>query len=209
ANISGSGSGCILWSTNLTDLRVFGSGGQDLYVRAAAADVDSESSHHRIYLTVITVILALFILILALVGCLVWRRKKRSSRSVSGMATSFAERHNDEGTEAKDLDLPLFDLGTVADATGNFSMENKLGEGGFGPVYKGKLEDEQDIAVKRLSKTSVQGFDEFKNEVVLIAKLQHRNLVRLLGCCIEGEERMLIYEYMPNGSLDSFVFGDQ
>ena len=52
------------------------------------------------------------------------------------MATSFAERHNDEGTEAKDLDLPLFDLGTVADATGNFSMENKLGEGGFGPVYK-------------------------------------------------------------------------
>ncbi|XP_065017339.1 receptor-like serine/threonine-protein kinase SD1-8 isoform X1 [Musa acuminata AAA Group] len=207
ANISGSGSGCILWSTNLTDLRVYGNGGQDLYVRAAAADLDSESSHHRIYLIVITVILALFILILALVGCRVWRRKKRSSRTgVSGMATSFAERHNDEGTEAKDLDLPLFDLGTVADATGNFSMENKLGEGGFGPVYKGKLEDEQDIAVKRLSKTSVQGVDEFKNEVVLIAKLQHRNLVRLLGCCIEGEERMLIYEYMPNGSLDSFVF---
>ncbi|CAL9060462.1 unnamed protein product, partial [Musa banksii] len=92
------------------------------------------------------------------------------------------------------------------DATSNFSIESKLGEGGFGPVYKGKLEDEQEIAVKRLSKTSVQGLDEFMNEVVLIAKLQHRNLVRLLGCCIEGEERMLIYEYMPNGSLDSFVF---
>nr|XP_018684746.1 PREDICTED: receptor-like serine/threonine-protein kinase SD1-8 isoform X3 [Musa acuminata subsp. malaccensis] len=88
-------------------------------------------------------------------------------------------------------------------------MENKLGEGGFGPVYKGKLEDEQEIAVKRLSKTSVQGLDEFMNEVVLIAKLQHRNLVRLLGCCIQGKERMLIYEYMPNGSLDSFLFGDK
>ncbi|XP_065046642.1 receptor-like serine/threonine-protein kinase SD1-8 isoform X2 [Musa acuminata AAA Group] len=206
ANISGSGSGCILWSTNLTDLRVFGSGGQDLYVRAAAADLDSESSHHRIHLTVITVIIALFILILALVGCCVWRRKKRSSTSMSGMAISLTERQNDEGTEAKDLDLPLFDLGTVADATSNFSIESKLGEGGFGPVYKGKLEDEQEIAVKRLSKTSVQGLDEFMNEVVLIAKLQHRNLVRLLGCCIQGKERMLIYEYMPNGSLDSFLF---
>ncbi|CAL9104084.1 unnamed protein product [Musa textilis] len=127
---------------------------------------------------------------------------------MSGMATSFTERHNDEGTDAKDLDLPLFDLGALADATGNFSIESKLGEGGFGPVYKGKLEDEQEIAVKRLSKTSVQGIDEFKNEVVLIAKLQHRNLVRLLGCCIQGEERMLIYEYMPNGSLDSFLFDE-
>ncbi|URE20491.1 Serine threonine-protein kinase [Musa troglodytarum] len=168
----------------------------------------SESSHHRIYLTVITVIIALFMLNLALVGFCVWRRKKRSSRSMSGMAISLTERRNDEGTEAKGLDLPLFDLGTVADATGNFSIESKLGEGGFGPVYKGKLEDEQEIAVKRLSKTSVQGVDEFKNEVVLIAKLQHRNLVRLLGCCIEGEERMLIYEYMPNGSLDSFLFDE-
>ncbi|KAJ8470228.1 hypothetical protein OPV22_024571 [Ensete ventricosum] len=206
ANISGtgSGSGCILWSTNLTDLRVYGSGGgQDLYVRAAAADLDSESSHHRIHATAIAVILSVFILILALVGCCVWRRKKRS---MPGMATFFTERHNDEGTEAKDFDLPLFHLGTVADATGNFSVENKLGEGGFGPVYKGKLEDEQEIAVKRLSKTSAQGVDEFKNEVVLIAKLQHRNLVRLLGCCIQGGERMLIYEYMPNGSLDSFLF---
>ncbi|XP_029122692.1 G-type lectin S-receptor-like serine/threonine-protein kinase At4g03230 isoform X2 [Elaeis guineensis] len=104
------------------------------------------------------------------------------------------------------LDSPLFDFNMIIAATNNFSKENKLGEGGFGPVYKGKLPGGQEIAVKRLSKRSGQGLKEFKNEVELISKLQHRNLVRLLGCCIYGDEKLLIYEFMPNKSLDAFLF---
>ncbi|PON53022.1 Serine/threonine protein kinase, partial [Parasponia andersonii] len=108
--------------------------------------------------------------------------------------------------EEEDLELPLFDFTTIATTTNNFSPSNMIGAGGFGPVYKGNLSTGQEIAVKRLSKNSGQGPQEFKNEIQLIAKLQHRNLVTLLGCCIQGEERMLIYEYMPNKSLDHFIF---
>nr|XP_023919580.1 putative receptor-like protein kinase At4g00960 [Quercus suber] len=99
-----------------------------------------------------------------------------------------------------------FDFGTIRAATDNFSDANKLGRGGFGEVYRGKLFNGQEIAVKRLSMNSGQGDLEFKNEVLLVAKLQHRNLVRLLGFCLEGSERLLIYEFVPNTSLDHYIF---
>ncbi|CAA6668768.1 unnamed protein product [Spirodela intermedia] len=120
----------------------------------------------------------------------------------------IVKRQNEEMAKSRELDLPLFDLAAIVAATNHFSTDNLLGEGGFGPVYKGRLEGKQEVAVKRLAKSSSQGVEQFMNEVRLIAKLQHRNLVRLLGCCIDGEERLLIYEYMPNRGLDSFLFGN-
>ncbi|XP_027364747.1 cysteine-rich receptor-like protein kinase 25 [Abrus precatorius] len=99
-----------------------------------------------------------------------------------------------------------FDLATIEAVTNGFSDENKIGEGGFGEVYKGTLQNGQEIAVKRLSRSSRQGDLEFKNEASLVAQLQHRNLVRLLGFCLERKERILVYEFIPNSSLDNFLF---
>ena len=120
----------------------------------------------------------------------------------------------DNPSEAKELEvddnkghnLKVYSVSSIMDATNCFSDENKLGEGGYGPVYKGSF-DGQEIAIKRLSRSSRQGLAEFKNELIIVAKLQHTNLVQLLGFCIQGEEKMLVYEFMPHNSLDSYIFG--
>ncbi|XP_030929143.1 G-type lectin S-receptor-like serine/threonine-protein kinase At4g03230 [Quercus lobata] len=161
------------------------------------------------------------IVLCAIIFIYIWRRKmtKRqenrqidqrnrvqrmlySESYVQGLIDSGEFQEEDE----KGIDVPFYDLESIRVATNNFSDENKLGQGGYGPVYKGKLSNGQEIAVKRLSSVSGQGLQEFKNEVVLIAKLQHRNLVRLYGYCIKGNEKILIYEYMANKSLDFFIF---
>ncbi|KAK8961380.1 Cysteine-rich receptor-like protein kinase 8 [Platanthera guangdongensis] len=128
---------------------------------------------------------------------------RRSRRKKSNLKSSMNGVDEEDNNYAAAL---LFDLATIRSATNSFSEANKLGEGGFGPVYKGVLRGGQEIAVKRLSKSSGQGVLEMKNEVVLMARLQHRNLVRLLGCCLEGEEKLLVYEYLPNTSLDKLLF---
>ncbi|CAI0407084.1 unnamed protein product [Linum tenue] len=117
--------------------------------------------------------------------------------------------HRDASEAADEIsneEFLQFDFATMRAATKDFADESKLGEGGFGVVYKGILSNEQEVAVKRLGRDSRQGDIEFKNEVKLVAKLQHRNLVRLLGFCLEGEERLLVYEFVPNASLDHFLF---
>lgn len=114
-----------------------------------------------------------------------------------------------EDNELRGLDLQTgyFTLKQIKFATKNFHPENKIGEGGFGPVYKGVLSDGAIIAVKQLSSKSKQGNREFVNEIGMISALQHPNLVRLYGCCIEGNQLLLVYEYMENNSLARALFG--
>ncbi|XP_044464717.1 cysteine-rich receptor-like protein kinase 19 isoform X2 [Mangifera indica] len=103
-------------------------------------------------------------------------------------------------------DLVEYTLADIEAATNGFSIKRKLGQGGYGPVYKGILPNGQEIAVKKLAQSSSQGYEEFKNEVTLTARLQHVNLVRVLGFCIDKEEKILVYEYMQNKSLDYYLF---
>ncbi|KAI3753819.1 hypothetical protein L2E82_25883 [Cichorium intybus] len=209
SDITGSGSGCVLWFGDLTDIRTFPENGDDLYIRLPPSELDvtrngkSSSGGGQIR---IIVPIASVVLVFILVCILLYYRNKRKNGTQEGTNRDECGHESINNSENEDLELPLFSFSTLVTATNNFSLNNKLGEGGFGPVYKGVLEDGQEIAVKRLAETSTQGLHEFKNEVISISKLQHRNLVKLLGCCIEGTEKMLIYEYLPNKGLDSFIF---
>ncbi|XP_050288786.1 cysteine-rich receptor-like protein kinase 44 isoform X7 [Quercus robur] len=148
----------------------------------------SNSSKTIIAIVVVVVILVVIIICISISLRVRKKRKKAKMDEISS-------------TESLHFDFP-----TIRVATDNFSVANKLGQGGFGVVYKGRLSNGQEIAVKRLSPGSGQGDLEFKNEILLVAKLQHRNLVKLRGFCLEGCERLLIYEFVPNGSLDQVIF---
>ncbi|XP_052110933.1 receptor-like serine/threonine-protein kinase SD1-8 isoform X4 [Arachis duranensis] len=215
-DIRNGGSGCVMWLGQLVDMRVYSTDGQDLYVRLAAADIGSTSSNknHRV-VQAVGITLSALVLVLGLVAiCYLMKKSKQRSRGFVRRSHDwimnevvFSRKHLRDERNMDDLELPMFDFDTLTMATNNFSQDNKLGEGGFGRVYRGRLIEGQEIAVKRLSKKSGQGNEEFKNEVKLIVKLQHQNLVRLLGCCIEKDEKMLVYEYLENRGLDSILFG--
>ncbi|KAI7981994.1 G-type lectin S-receptor-like serine/threonine-protein kinase [Camellia lanceoleosa] len=209
-DITGGGSGCLLWFEELIDMKEYSENGQDIYIRMASSELVQQAGIKGKKRETVAVALALLIGLL-LIGMSVTlylqkMKRKNSQLNKEGNLMNNLEQGCTDKSQKEDLELPLFDFAIIANSTSNFSINNKLGEGGFGPVYKGMLEGGQEIAVKRLSKNSSQGLDEFKNEVICIAKLQHRNLVKLLGCCIQGEEKMLIYEYMLNKSLDYFIF---
>ncbi|KAL3523370.1 hypothetical protein ACH5RR_016204 [Cinchona calisaya] len=206
------GIGCMQWTGSLIDIQQFTFNGADLYVRVAYSELDFKRNMKAV--TASTVIVGFLFLVLCAYFLRKWFTRHRGNKQkdqelslfeaweVAKMETTL----RDNLDQSKLDDLPLYSYETLANATENFHSKNKLGTGGFGPVFKGKLLNGQKIAVKRLSNCSHQGIKEFMNEVMLISKLQHRNLVRLLGCCVERDEKMLIYEYMSNKSLDAYLF---
>ncbi|KAJ7968433.1 G-type lectin S-receptor-like Serine/Threonine-kinase [Quillaja saponaria] len=202
ANVAGIG--CFSWSENLTDIQKFPSGPDDLYIRVDFSELDKERDFKVII--IITVLIGIIIISIAAYFLWRWNTNDRANIQKSGGLLDFSEDLTADMKRAELQELPLFEFAKLATATNDFHSANMLGQGGFGPVYKGILEDGKEVAVKRLSRASGQGREEFMNEVVVISKLQHRNLVKLLGCCIEGDEKMLIYEYMANKSLDAFLF---
>ncbi|CAH8354004.1 unnamed protein product [Eruca vesicaria subsp. sativa] len=150
---------------------------------------------------IIAVVVPITVIFLLLVAVFTFRAKRKGTvYETEPLAGKGSNR--DDITTAGSLQ---FDFKAIEAATDNFSEDNKLGQGGFG---QGTFPSGVQVAVKRLSKTSGQGEREFENEVVVVAKLQHRNLVRLLGFCLEGEEKILVYEFVPNKSLDYFLFAD-
>ncbi|KAL3615028.1 hypothetical protein CASFOL_040689 [Castilleja foliolosa] len=204
------GLGCLFWSGSLMDTQKYpDESGSDLYVRVANSELDVKKSSIKIIISLVVV----GFVILSVCSFISWKctarkRGKMRARDQENTGSSNSVDHSvqDAISKASLEELPLFKFEILAKATNDFSDSNKLGKGGFGPVYKGVLENGKEIAVKRLSKASGQGMQEFMNEVLLISKLQHRNLVRLLGCSVENNEKMLIYEYLPNKSLDNTLF---
>nr|GEV21142.1 G-type lectin S-receptor-like serine/threonine-protein kinase At4g27290 [Tanacetum cinerariifolium] len=205
-DIRNGGSGCLLWFDELMDIRESDSS-QHIYIPMAASELEGRrffpfdyNGRKRVFIIVLSMSSVVLLLSGLAYAC-------RKTPYMKGLGNWGGERHRSLKMEHLD-DLQFFSLCEVARATDNFSVSNKIGEGGFGPVYKGVLEDGQEVAVKKLSKTSQQGLDEFRNEVICIARLQHRNLVKLLGYCIHRNELILIYEYMTNKSLDMYLFDE-
>ncbi|XP_029126515.1 cysteine-rich receptor-like protein kinase 10 [Cajanus cajan] len=149
--------------------------------------------------TIVAIVVPITVVVLLFIAG-IWLLSKRAAKKHDSAQDPKT------GTEISAVESLRFDFSTIEAATNKFSDANKLGQGGFGDVYKGLLPSGQEVAVKRLSKNSGQGGVEFKNEVEVVAKLQHRNLVRLLGFCLEGEEKILIYEFVANKSLDYILF---
>ncbi|PRQ56538.1 putative protein kinase RLK-Pelle-DLSV family [Rosa chinensis] len=221
--------GCLVWSKDLIDIQQFSaSDGVDLYIRLAHSELGKltrrvrDKPFHALahYLFMHNFIKGLLLFFWFIdrypdVACcfaqtqrlmLYMQTGQTQNFESTGMIKSSRDGLREYIGKHDPLELQIYDFDSILIATNNFSVTNKLGEGGFGPVYKGMLQDGKEVAIKRLSSSSGQGIEEFKNEMLLIYNLQHKNLVRIMGCCVKEDEKLLIYEFMPNRSLDTFLF---
>ncbi|KAL3825719.1 hypothetical protein ACJIZ3_021748 [Penstemon smallii] len=208
--------GCMSWSEHLIDVQRFNGDGVDLYIRLENSELDNHRERKLVIIIPIVVGFAAICIVILIIWCWIVKRKGKiiaieKDRKVFEAGLAFPSNSSaivlrDENEKVKIEELPLFTFGTLSRSTDKFHENNLLGKGGFGLVYKGNLTNGKEIAVKRLSAASGQGNEEFMNEAVVISKLQHRNLVKFIGCCVEREEKILIYDYMPNKSLDCCLF---
>ncbi|CAO2814463.1 unnamed protein product [Amaranthus hypochondriacus] len=182
--------GCFIWVSDLLNMRQLSDGsGKTLYVKVSASDVGT-SKNKKLVIGISVGLGAGILAVTAFLFLFYWRGKRRLMKASRSMEHS----------------LTRFSFRDLYNATKNFSQ--KLGSGGFGCVYKGFLPDSTVIAVKKLeSVNNSQGEKQFRAEVSVIGTIQHINLVRLCGFCSEGSKRLLVYEYMPNGSLNTLLFG--
>ncbi|XP_024992413.1 G-type lectin S-receptor-like serine/threonine-protein kinase At1g61370 [Cynara cardunculus var. scolymus] len=201
---------CMIWTKDLMDIEQFSDGGEDLYLRLSYVESGEETKGAKLLISFTTIggVLLLGGFMFLAYKWTTYKKGRKTKLNLLRSENAIVPRETlqEEVLRKESIELPIYEFKQIIASTDNFSYRNKLGEGGFGAVYKGTLDHGQQIAVKRLSGDSGQGIEEFKNEIMLISKLQHRNLVKLLGCCIEGEERLLVYEYMTNKSLDTFLF---
>jgi len=208
---------CLVWTGELVDAQMIGAiwgvAAETLNLRVPAGFAGKKTGTKTV--KILLPVLASVLIVTCIV--LLWfckcraKGKRRSSESEKKLVPGSVRTSSElgEGNPTEDLEFPSIQFSDIAVATNNFSKACMIGRGGFGKVYKGTLLGGREVAVKRLSKDSEQGIEEFKNEAILISKLQHRNLVRLLGCCTEGAERLLIYEYLANKGLDAILFDNE
>ncbi|KAI5660736.1 hypothetical protein M9H77_20059 [Catharanthus roseus] len=181
---------CSLWNSELLNLQQLSAqdgSGRTLYLKLAASEFSTPKENKGIVIDAVLGSVAVAVVLIGLIWLVIWRRRRRlvgTGKSTEGSLVAFTY---------KDLQ----------NATKNFSV--KLGGGGFGSVFKGTLSDSSVIAVKKLESIS-QGEKQFRTEVSTIGTIQHVNLVRLRGFCSEGNKKLLVYDYMPNGSLDAHLF---
>ncbi|KAL6844611.1 hypothetical protein ACP4OV_025270 [Aristida adscensionis] len=220
SSVRGDATRCLVWVGELIDTEKIGgaaAGSETLYLRLAGMPTSGRRMNAKTVKIVVPVLASVLLTVISLVIVIVkckGNKQKQGTQKRLVMGDSTPEVFG-EGSPSEGFEFPFISFRGITAVTNNFDRSYLIGQGGFGKVYKNKIHlnykaklEGQEVAIKRLSSSrdSEQGIAEFRNEIILMAKLQHRNLVRFLGCCIEGDEKLLIFEYMPNKSLDALLF---